>query len=290
MPTVNCPSCSRTLTYPDHVAGKDTFCPLCGARFSVSPSGHIVGQRRPPKPARPVAEAADLGPYRVVCPTCNLEMSVGAGLAGKKGRCPNCNQKLKVAPPPKPLPTDETILVPIIGASPQVDAPAFLTPTAIVAKAPVRASAPPDVSDPCTDLAIPDARGKRPMTDKPQDDSVREHLPPHSGLGIASFLIAMLVGGMDMMLAAVIALNIATASRQHDVELQFVGGGMSLMCLNCASVPLCLVGAGLGIVGLVAQRGRNHLFTWMALLGNSVVILGVLGIYFLGAVVGAAKR
>ena len=31
-----------------------------------------------------------------------------------------------------------------------------------------------------------------------------------------------------------------------------LGGGMALVCVNCMSVPLCLVGLGLAIVGMVA--------------------------------------
>jgi hypothetical protein len=53
--------------------------------------------------------------------------------------------------------------------------------------------------------------------------------------------------------------------------------------LNCMSVPLCLVGVGLGLVGLIAHRDCNHLFTWIGLLGNGVVILGVVGLYVFNA-------
>jgi hypothetical protein len=51
------------------------------------------------------------------------------------------------------------------------------------------------------------------------------------------------------------------------------------------SIPLCLVGLGLAIVGLVAHRSHNHVFTWMGLFGNGVVILLVLGVYFLSVAV-----
>ena len=52
------------------------------------------------------------------------------------------------------------------------------------------------------------------------------------------------------------------------------------------SVPVCLVGVGLAVVALVAHRDRNQLFSWIGLIGNGVVILGVLGVFMLGAMLG----
>ena len=71
-----------------------------------------------------------------------------------------------------------------------------------------------------------------------------------------------------------------------DLKVQIVGGGVSMIYLNIMSIPLCLVGVGLSLVGLIAHRGRNHLFTWIGLLGNGMVILGVIGLYILGTVTG----
>src|SRR5262249_24544801 len=103
----------------------------------------------------------------------------------------------------------------------------------------------------------------------------------HSGLGMASFVIALLVGGLDVILAVAIATGIARSQTRAGLQNEVLGGGMAMYCLNCMSVPLCLVGVGLAIVGLVAHRDRNHLFTWIGLLGNGVVILGVLGLFVL---------
>jgi len=63
------------------------------------------------------------------------------------------------------------------------------------------------------------------------------------------------------------------ASAGSDVAIDvaagtLVAGGMAMFCMNFMSVPICLVGAGLGFVGLVAYRDRNHVFTWIGLLGN----------------------
>jgi hypothetical protein len=97
------------------------------------------------------------------------------------------------------------------------------------------------------------------------------------------------VGGLDVILALVIVVGVARP-RPHedlqDLKIQLVGGGLSMYCLNCMSVPLCLVGVGLATVALIAHRDRNNLFTWIGLFGNGVVIVGVLGLYVLGVMLG----
>jgi hypothetical protein len=82
-------------------------------------------------------------------------------------------------------------------------------------------------------------------------------------LGIASFIIALLVGGLDVLLAVVIAAGIARSSpRSPQLREDIISGGMALVCLNCMSIPLCLVGVGLALAGLIAHQNRNHHFTW----------------------------
>jgi hypothetical protein len=116
---------------------------------------------------------------------------------------------------------------------------------------------------------------------------------------MASFIIAVLVGGLNLILAAGIAFNIAKpaihrpdphspfdASPTADVKTSVGGGVAQLICLNCMSVPLCLVGVGLAIVGLVVNRDGNHLFTWIGLLVNGMVVLAVVGMQVLGALLG----
>jgi hypothetical protein len=118
---------------------------------------------------------------------------------------------------------------------------------------------------------------------------------PHSGLGIASFIIALLVGGMDVLLILIVALNIASSARQaqppysyglspgENIKANALGGALSVVCLNFMSVPVCLVGLGLGLVALIAHRERNQLFSWIGLLGNGVVILAVVGLFVLAS-------
>jgi hypothetical protein len=114
----------------------------------------------------------------------------------------------------------------------------------------------------------------------------------HSGLGMGSFIIALLVGGLDLILAVAIVTGIATSASgprpnsADNLKAEMMAGGMAMVCLNCMSVPVCLVGLGLAIVGLIGHRDRNHLFTWIGLFGNGVVVLAILGLFVLGTVLG----
>jgi hypothetical protein len=115
----------------------------------------------------------------------------------------------------------------------------------------------------------------------------------------------VLILGLDLVLGVAVVSNIAQSARSTRPTLDrdafgrvyersnteavagsILGGALAMVCLNCLSVPICLVGVGLAIAGLVAHRDRNHLFTWIGLLGNGVVILGIMGLYLLGAVSG----
>ena len=100
----------------------------------------------------------------------------------------------------------------------------------------------------------------------------------HSGLGMASFIIALLVGGLDVVLGLIVVSNVVNSKGVERVKESMLGGAMSLVCLNFLSLPACLVGIGLAFVGLVAHRDRNHLFTVIGLVGNGLVILGVLAL------------
>jgi hypothetical protein len=107
----------------------------------------------------------------------------------------------------------------------------------------------------------------------------------HSGLGIASFLIAMLVGGLDLILIFIFGMRMASARGAfHEAKFDALAGGIiSLYCVNCVSIPICLVGVGLGIVGLIAHTNHNHIFTRIGLFVNGMVILVVLALYALGS-------
>jgi hypothetical protein len=175
--------------------------------------------------------------------------------AGQKLNCPKCGQRLIVPTPPQP--ENRTILGKLL----------------------------PESASP-----LPQWMGQPSATVPKAVRTAKDEDTPHSGLGIASFLIAMLVGGLDLILLLVVALNIATAESDNEVRLNFFSAGISLICLNLASVPACLVGIGMAIVALIAHRRRNHLFTILGLSFNGVVVLGLILLYVLGAFLKTQER
>jgi hypothetical protein len=59
-----------------------------------------------------------------------------------------------------------------------------------------------------------------------------------------------------------------------------------MVVLNCMSTPVCLVGIALPVAGLVANPDRSHRLTWIGLVVNGVVIVGILCLYLFGAAYG----
>lgn len=99
---------------------------------------------------------------------------------------------------------------------------------------------------------------------------------------MGSFLIAVVVGGLDVLLGFVITLNVA-GSKGIDAKEKALSGALAMVCLNCMSIPVCLVGVGLGVMALIAHKDRNHSMTYIGLTVNALVILTLLGLYTLGA-------
>lgn len=111
---------------------------------------------------------------------------------------------------------------------------------------------------------------------------LERHLLPelkHSGLGIASFVLSMTVG-------LVVFVLIAIAGYQ---EMKTPGGmdenapeTMLLGLLMMGALLLNLVGVALGIAGVV-QKDRKKIFGVLGLTFNLVVVLGTLGLMFVGS-------
>ena len=129
----------------------------------------------------------------------------------------------------------------------------------------------------------------------PEPESLSSYPPelpfpslPHSNLGIASFLIAALVVVMDVLLGLVIATNVSTSAR---AEASMVSGALGMVCLNCLSAPICLIGAVLGGTAIFTGTGKKNLM--LAYIGtalNSLVVLVLLALYMLGAATGAKSK
>lgn len=101
----------------------------------------------------------------------------------------------------------------------------------------------------------------------------------HSRLGMASSFIAVAMGGLVFSLAAAITGGLVHASL-HEVKLLacISKGGIVMTCVNITCLILCGAGVGLAFAGLIASRKRSHIFSWIGVVGNVVVILGMLAL------------
>jgi hypothetical protein len=118
------------------------------------------------------------------------------------------------------------------------------------------------------------------FTDKPT--SYESQAPRHSGLGIASFLVAIISGFSLLTMIGFAAYFAAQNPAKFDDEsAPAIILGLGII----AGMGLAVIGLGLGIAG-VAQSNRNRLFAILGLVFNAVVFLGVCGILGLGLAVG----
>ncbi len=108
--------------------------------------------------------------------------------------------------------------------------------------------------------------------------------PPlrHSGLGIASFVLAMISGmGVVVMIgvATYFAATLGDQFNEQSTAAILVGLGIF------AGIGAAAIGAALGLAGLV-QPQRNKVFAVLGLVINVMVIFGVCGIMGLGLALG----
>jgi mannose/fructose/N-acetylgalactosamine-specific phosphotransferase system component IIC len=118
------------------------------------------------------------------------------------------------------------------------------------------------------------------FTDKP----VPQASPPpkHSGLGIGSFIMAILSGIEIFVMIAVATYFAAQNPDQFNEESpQAIIVGLGIF----AGMGLAVIGLGLGIAGL-AQPNRIKLFAILGLVFNVLLFVGVCGIIGLGLAVG----
>jgi len=102
----------------------------------------------------------------------------------------------------------------------------------------------------------------------------------HSGLGIASFIIALLQGFLTLVVV-LIAGVLAAAGPQQDNEVGFMIVGLLVL----AGIFTHCVGAGLGIAGLV-RKNRKKVFAVLGLILNAMALLMVLLLMLIGVAVG----
>lgn len=206
---------------------------------------------------------------RYYCPNCSQALECAEELVGKKASCPKCGQKTIIPSPPKQLPaaSNKTTLGTFAPGTEESVEPAPARPFIPEAK----------FADP-----------EPPLPTEPRREVADVAPRKHSALGIAAFLIVLLVGGMDVVLMLIIAISLATSG--DGVKAGALGGVASLYCLNCMSIPLCVVGIGLVVVGLTTNRDCNHVYTWIGLIGNSVVVVVVVAAYALMVILGGIAQ
>jgi hypothetical protein len=258
--TFKCPACANAFRLPDGFQGGNIICPMCQGTVAI-----------------PAAASADgTVPIRFECPTCKAVHNARSNRSGEKIACLKCGQRLQIPePPPQPRPTSKTVLAPLLDGPSKSEG--------IKAAPPPLPKSPPDpASADDSSFEVPTATS----TSSASPAGRREH----SGLGMASFIFALLVGGLDLIVGFIIVLRMASSADGPNLLFAALSGAMALACLNVLSIPLCLVGGGLAFVGLVAHRDRNHLFSWIGLLGNGAVIVCVIGLYVAGAILDAANQ
>ena len=100
----------------------------------------------------------------------------------------------------------------------------------------------------------------------------------HSGMGIASLVLAILVGILAFLIIAVAGVLETTMPGGLDEDAPLTALiGLAIICCPLAN----LVGLGLGIGGLM-QRRRKKLTAILGAIGNGLVFSGVLAIIVLG--------
>jgi hypothetical protein len=97
----------------------------------------------------------------------------------------------------------------------------------------------------------------------------------HSGFGLISFIIGMLMGIFEfgVIAFATVAATAKTSSQAPAMEI--AGCGMILGLL------ICVAGVIFGIVGL-KQPDRKKVFSVIGLCSNALILLGVLGLVVIG--------
>lgn len=117
---LDCPACQKRLRVAVAHLGMVVGCPHCHVPIKTPPLATVLADPVPSsyRSLAAVPGVAVSEPIRFKCPTCNGPLTVPAALVGQKMECPHCTQRLEVpAPPrpPRPVPTNKTVLGQIDG-------------------------------------------------------------------------------------------------------------------------------------------------------------------------------
>lgn len=104
-----------------------------------------------------------------------------------------------------------------------------------------------------------------------------------SGLGIASFIIAILVGLSAVALVVIAGMiEVSTPGGMDDQSPAAMIIGLGVFAI----VGLCMLGIGLGVAGFF-QPHRTRIFCVLGVAFNGLVILGLAGLIVVGLTVAA---
>jgi len=114
------------------------------------------------------------------------------------------------------------------------------------------------------------------------DTFVQEQPPPiikHSGLGIASFVIAIVQGFITAVVVIVAGvLTVKDPEQTNDMAFMLLG------LFVIAGIFVHLTGAGLGIAGVI-QGNRKKIFSILGLIFNVASLLAVAALMIIGKVI-----
>jgi hypothetical protein len=120
-----------------------------------------------------------------------------------------------------------------------------------------------------------DFRIRRPRRRAPRE-------APHSGLGIASLFIAIVMGiGMFILFSIAVVISLRQNGQVNDNDPVVVALGLGLL----GGCGMSLVGLVLGIIGAL-QPDRKALYGILGSVFNGMILVGVGGIICLGILAG----
>jgi hypothetical protein len=126
-----------------------------------------------------------------------------------------------------------------------------------------------------------EGRGRRRYDDEEEDHDFREREQPHSGLGIASLIVAVFSG---VLLLIVVGFAAVMAEEFGDLDED----SPTVMLLGAFALGACaltLLGLGLGVGGLI-QKDRNKVFAILGVLANGFVLMGASTLLCAGVMMG----
>jgi len=110
------------------------------------------------------------------------------------------------------------------------------------------------------------------------ESNVEQGRLKHSGLGVASFVIALCAGGFELIvvaIAGILEVTSPTGLNENSMAAVVVGIAMFL------GLGLCCFGLGLATGGLVA-KDRLRSFAILGFIFNCAIIIGTVGLILLG--------